>query len=157
MPGIEFEFQVEGAEELTKKLNNQNLLAKPLRDFLTKAALTVENRTKQLTPVDTGKLRASITHEVDAMLIPSWAKVGSQTNYAPFVEYDTRPHFPPPAALESWAHRHGFSNVFIVCRKIARRGTKGKKMLTTALEESKEKINSMMAELGESIKGKWTE
>ena len=49
--------------------------------------LIVEAKAKELCPVDTGKLRASITP-----VIQSWAKayVGTNTHYAPYVEFGTK-------------------------------------------------------------------
>ena len=63
--------------------------------------LLVEAEAKKLCPVDTGKLRASITP-----VIESWASgyVGTNTHYAPHVEYGTRTMdaqpFLEPAFLE---------------------------------------------------------
>ena len=58
-------------------------LGKAVRDLV----LLVEGEAKRLCPVDTGNLRASITP-----VIESWAEgyVGTNTNYAPYVEYGTR-------------------------------------------------------------------
>jgi HK97 gp10 family phage protein len=57
-------------------------LGKAVRDLV----LLVEAEAKRLCPVDTGKLRASITP-----VIQSWAEgyVGTNTHYAPYVEYGT--------------------------------------------------------------------
>ena len=52
---------------------------------LTGAALIVEAAAKNLSPVDTGNLRGSITHEIN----PDHAKVGTNVEYAPYVEYGT--------------------------------------------------------------------
>ena len=52
---------------------------------LTGAALVVEGAAKTLSPVDTGNLRGSITHEVN----PDHAKVGTNVEYAPYLEYGT--------------------------------------------------------------------
>jgi HK97 gp10 family phage protein len=49
------------------------------------SALLVEGQAKALTPVDTGNLRNSITHEVEG----KEAKVGTNVEYAPFVELGT--------------------------------------------------------------------
>ena len=63
--------------------------------------LLVEAEAKKLCPVDTGKLRASITP-----VIESWAAgyVGTNTHYAPYVEYGTEKMpaqpFLEPAFLE---------------------------------------------------------
>ena len=58
-------------------------LGKAVRDLV----LLVEGEAKKLCPVDTGLLRASITP-----VIESWAAgyVGTNTHYAPYVEYGTR-------------------------------------------------------------------
>ncbi len=58
-------------------------LGKAVRDLM----LIVEAKAKELCPVDTGKLRASITP-----VIQSWAEayVGTNTEYAPYVEFGTK-------------------------------------------------------------------
>lgn len=72
-------------------------LGKAVRDLV----LLVEAEAKKHCPVDTGKLRASITP-----VIQSWAEgyVGTNTHYAPWVEYGTRKMpaqpFLEPAFLE---------------------------------------------------------
>ena len=52
---------------------------------LTGAALIVEGAAKMLSPVDTGNLKGSITHEVMA----EYAKIGTNVEYAPYQEYGT--------------------------------------------------------------------
>lgn len=47
--------------------------------------LTAEKYAKEITPVDTGRLRNSITHNVDGNEV----YVGSNVEYAPHVEYGT--------------------------------------------------------------------
>ena len=47
--------------------------------------LTAEKYAKEATPVRTGRLRNSITHEVDAKDV----YIGSNVEYAPHVEYGT--------------------------------------------------------------------
>ena len=52
---------------------------------LTEAALIVEGAAKNLSPVDTGNLKGSITHAVGK----DDARVGTNVEYAPYVEYGT--------------------------------------------------------------------
>lgn len=52
---------------------------------LTQACLVVENDAKVNAPVDTGQLRASITHEITG----DKGRVGTNVEYAPYVEYGT--------------------------------------------------------------------
>ena len=72
-----------------KEYNNIPKLKKAVEQVkavaLKEAALIVEAAAKTLSPVDTGNLRGSITHEVN----PDNAKVGTNVEYSPYVEYGT--------------------------------------------------------------------
>lgn len=101
-----------------------------------RAVVLGANQVKREAPVDTGRLRASVTDDVRAEGRDIVGVIGSNVEYAPSVEYGTGTqsdgqggsggvHFPPPHALQRWAERHGFNgpNVgFLVARAIARRG-----------------------------------
>lgn len=63
----------------------ENLYETDLVEPLTKACLLVENEAKRRCPVDTGQLRQSITHQV----IDSTGIIGTNVEYAPYVEYGT--------------------------------------------------------------------
>jgi HK97 gp10 family phage protein len=52
---------------------------------LTEAALIIEGAAKNLSPVDTGNLKGSITQKVDG----SEARIGTNVEYSPYVEYGT--------------------------------------------------------------------
>lgn len=93
--------------------------------------------------VDTGRLRASITPEVRSLGDSIQGVVGSNVSYAPFQEVGTRPFWPPIAALETWARRHG-TTAFVVARAISRRGIKGKRYLQRAFEDNKDRIIAML-------------
>ena len=63
-----------------------------------------ESYTKALTPVDTGALRNSFTHRVD--FNKSKVTVGSNIEYAPYVELGTgKLYDPPPEWIESHAKK----------------------------------------------------
>jgi HK97 gp10 family phage protein len=58
-------------------------------------------------PVDTGRLRGSITTQLlYADMRGAMARVGPHVEYGIFVEMGTRPHLAPVG--ERWARRHGF-------------------------------------------------
>jgi len=96
------------------------IITEELGKAVTDLVLIVEAEAKRLCPVDTGKLRASITP-----VIESWAAgfVGTNTSYAPHVEYGTRnapaQAFLEPAFLEG---KRRASKVFgqAIARAIAR-------------------------------------
>ena len=68
--------------------------------------------------------------------------------YGIFVEVGTRPHFPPPAAIEGWVRRRlGVTDdrqarelAFLIGRKIARRGTPGRFLFERALQENEDRV-----------------
>lgn len=66
----------------------ENLSDIDLEAPLMKACLLVENEAKRKCPVDSGQLRASITHEIDG----NTGVVGTNVEYAPYVEYGTGIH-----------------------------------------------------------------
>lgn len=81
---------------------------------------------------DLGNLANSILVETenDGMI----AEIGPEAPYGPYVEHGTKPHFPPPDALEGWARRHGFESAWPICLIIAKRGLPARPFLTPAFE-----------------------
>ena len=68
--------------------NSEQVLAaleKGKRNALTAIGATAETYAKQETPVDTGRLRNSISHSVDGEAV----YIGSNVEYAPYVELGT--------------------------------------------------------------------
>ena len=80
---------------------------------------------KPYPPVNTGMLRMSVQRTV----LPKGAQVFSDSPHFPFMEYGTRPHFPPIAPLVVWATRkfgveegEARAIAWAVAKKIAREG-----------------------------------
>ena len=70
------------------KDNSQQVLSameKGIKNGLEAIGLTAETYAKKATPVDTGRLRNSISHTVDGEA----AYIGSNVEYAPYVELGT--------------------------------------------------------------------
>ena len=57
--------------------------------YLTRKAITTVRHAKRNAPVDTGRLRSSITHEVGGDPEGIVARVGTNVEYAPHLEYGT--------------------------------------------------------------------
>lgn len=71
----------------------EQLLASPAGDIardLAERAIAVEAAAKRLCPVDTGRLRASITWAIEHDEQGILAVVGTNVHYAPHVEFGTR-------------------------------------------------------------------
>ena len=160
--------KIEGLERLIRKLD-PDLIAGPMRNFLKKSAITVQGLARKKASVDMGRLRSSIDYEVDGRQAPLWAKVGSRVHYAIPQEFGTgsqgepgvahkAKHWPPPAALDVWARRHGFERGGQVARIIGRRGgLRAKRFLRGGLEESLGTIKSLLNRMGVEIRNKWEE
>jgi HK97 gp10 family phage protein len=127
---------------LNEAISNLNWTDEQLRhaDEPMRAATSIVSSTaRQNAPVDTNVLKASIMPKVISRDKMTTGVVGSNVHYAPFMELGTRPHWPPLAALEGWARRHG-TTAYVVARAIARRGLKPRHYLRRALESNQGKI-----------------
>lgn len=62
----------------------------PVAKAIEREAVAVERRAKRLCPVDTGRLRASITHRTGRDQRGIVGIIGTNVNYAVFVEMGTR-------------------------------------------------------------------
>lgn len=153
MPDIRV--RVVGMERLNRALRDPMVIRGPLAMFLQRAALVVEGHMKQKAPVDTGRLRASITHRVDQLQ----AVIGPTVTYAAWVEFGTRPHWPPPGALQPWAGRHGFPagprGDWLVRWIISRRGTKPHPYVRPAARTSVPEIKLLLGDMLNAIKARW--
>ena len=74
-----------GGEKLFKSLASSKTIKKPLDDGIRRITLKYDGLVKKATVVDTGRLRASVHHELN----PKRASVGTNVVYAQFVEYGT--------------------------------------------------------------------
>ena len=103
---------VKGLEEVQRFLESrvQALQGPPMFAVMREATLLVQRsaRLGKAMPVDTGRLRASITPEITQMGGRTVGIVGSNVSYAPYQELGFKPHFVPAKYIGTWATRHGF-------------------------------------------------
>lgn len=64
----------------------------PVVQALAQIAQEITNLAKQLAPVDTGRLRASIAWTIGEADGTPFARIGTNVEYAPFQEFGTRFH-----------------------------------------------------------------
>ena len=87
MGELKLDLEIQGMEELQEKLEKEALIGSPLKMLMGEAALRIERQVKIYSPVDTGRMRASIQPTVSKDPIPLWSKVNVNVDYASFVEY----------------------------------------------------------------------
>lgn len=111
----------------------------------------METDAKALTPFFRGDARRSIrqllTPVGSAGVHGQLLGGGDRAPHFVFLERGTRPHFPPPRALEAWAQAKlgDASLAFVVARAIARRGTPALRMMQTAWDAHKGQIQPAVA------------
>ena len=138
---IDVDIEVRLALEVKKDLERvaRELHGTPVVQAFKDATLLVMRDARIDAPVDTGRLRSSITPEVASMGKEVVGIVGSNVAHAPMMELGAKPHFPPISALEVWARRH-HADPYLVARAIARKGLAARKFLQNAFEKNKTRI-----------------
>ncbi|MBI5192762.1 MAG: HK97 gp10 family phage protein [Nitrospirae bacterium] len=133
--------QVEGKEQVIANVKRlTETVVRKVKTAMRTAALDVQRDAKRRVAVDTGNLRASIKANISPDGLKAEIGVDKQANanYAPYIEYGTRPHWPPLSALTEWCRRHRMQGKeFLIARKIARYGTKPRPFLIPAWESVK--------------------
>lgn len=128
MPGMSL--KILGMKELGKKLQSSNI-TKPLGEGIKKIVMTLDREVKMATVVDTGRLRSSITSEFAA----DSGKVGTNVEYATFVEYGTQ-------KMEA-RHMEGGSKRF------------GMGMFAFGFKQLQEKMGDLIKGIGIAIEKRW--
>lgn len=148
---VDISLEVEGLEEVEQKFRQApQIVTQETRDGMGRIVQKLTGEVKTRTPVDTGRLRSSIMNRVEGRGAGVQGIVSSNVKYAPFVELDTQPHFPPLSALEPWARRHG-KTAWGVALAIAAHGTKGRHMFERALKDNIGWIESEFQRIGKRI------
>jgi len=145
---MDVSIEIHGLEEVQRKMEQviADLAGPPMVQAMRNATLLVERDAKRYAPVDTGRLRASITPEVRTQGRTVMGVVGSNVKYAPFMELGAKPHwspFGPGSALELWARRHGMQ-AFVMARAIARRGIEARRFLERAVRDNGDRIRDII-------------
>jgi HK97 gp10 family phage protein len=90
MDDVYVRFNEAGLRQLLESQNG------PTAKYLMKVAIRVQTRAKRKCPVDTGRLRSSITHEAGQDSKGLLVRIGTNVHYAPYVEFGTIRMRPQP-------------------------------------------------------------
>ena len=133
--------EVKGLIELQKKMDQmvKDVHGEPILNAMRDSTLQLQRDARIFAPVNIGRLQSSIVPAIRATPDTVEGVVGTDVDYAPYMEFGTRPHFPPIAALQVWADRHGVS-AFLVARAIARRGLAPRRYMQRSFEKNKSAI-----------------
>ena len=136
------DIEIRGLKETQANMERivRDLRGEPYLNAMRRATLLVQRSAKIKAPVDTGRLRASITPEVRAQGNLVTGVVGSNVKYAAFVELGTRPHFVPQQYIGRWARRHGMDDTGLLVTG------KAQPYLEPALKENEARIARILGD-----------
>jgi len=141
---VKVNISTEGTKELQKEIErmSKRQVAESKREVYA-SGIDIQRKAKEKLrghkAWDQGNLANSIM--VDLIKSGAIAEIGPEAPYGPYVEGGTKPHFPPPDALEGWARRHGFDSAWPICKAIAKRGLKARPYLYPAYLEIEPKFH----------------
>lgn len=131
------EVEIRGAKQVIKNLQKiDKQIFERIVTACQKVQARVVNDARAAAPVFLTTLRQSILPgDISVSRTNVEAKVVANVDYASFVEFGTRPHFPPVEALRDWAAKKlGDENAaFLVARSISQKGTPARPYLGPAL------------------------
>ena len=161
---------IEGIEQIARRLNDPKVQA-ITSQHMNIALVQIETPAKMNAPGDTGQGASSITHMVESIGSDIQGIVGSPKKHMQYQEYGTgllydgpgpksgKRHWPPSAALETWARRHGIASGWLVARAIGLRGgLRPKRFLRDAWESAQggviAEMNKILPEITKRMAGK---
>lgn len=124
--------EIRGDKELHRKLKSSRADG-PVNRYLDRSASKLQGVARKEAPKDTGRLTNSIGTETPNDRVRS---IGSNLDYAPHVEFGTKPHYPPLNALWKWAKRHGGIDPFALQQAIGMWGTQEQPYMQPAADET---------------------
>lgn len=108
------------------------------------ASRSVQEGAKKRVPVDLGNLKSSI--DIQYLNGGLTGIIGPKEEYGLYVEFGTKPHFPPISAITGWANRRNIPP-FLVAKKIAEKGTPPQPFLMPAFDKEISKFLSKVRRL----------
>lgn len=153
---VQKSIEVEGLKELIAEFENADSRLNPvfrswlksMSDFgVKRAQINILN----VGAVDTNELIQGMHYELSSGGLESTIKPSEKADkYAAAVEYGSKPHFPPIAALQGWADRHNIP-VWLVANKIAREGTEPRHFWQQTFEDLEAHVDGELDNLGDNI------
>jgi len=177
MADAEFVIDARQFQGLQKHLDNPEFMRGPARAFIERGARTIDDQVTQRTPIGvSGLLKGGIATEFSNEGLT--ARVGTNRQYAPAVEFGSRPHWAPLGPLLRWVQVKGLGGRFSVKtrrrlgnkfdrsaqdvamaraiqRKIGHKGTKGQHMFGKGLAAARPIIEADAAVMLAEIEGEF--
>lgn len=150
------ESNFKNADRLKKRLRAYNKkVCSNVDKALYQGGLLIAADAKLNCTVDTGYLRQSIDVKLIKKNGKTYAQIGTNVEYAAFIEFGTRPHFPPVKTLTPWVLKVVLNNqenydgeaesiAFAIAKSIAKWGTMAQPFLHPAYEANIQGVRVMI-------------
>jgi hypothetical protein len=155
--------ELRGVDKIIRNLSNPIVLA-ATRKRMHQAGMLLEAAAKANAPVDAGQLRASLTAQtadfaggVREIVGTPKAIPGIPMEFGTGKFYDgpgagKGRHWPPSAALDVWARRHGFESGKVVAVIIGRRGgLKPRRYLRDAWDSNIDRVKGILGKIADDV------
>jgi len=126
-----------------------HVMTDPVDAFIYDLGHAVMRHASDRSPVDTGKMKKSLRF--------TWGPWGARVDAkkpAGWVDWGTKPHWPPVKALQGWARRHGIP-AFLVARKIAKDGTERTDWFGGAIKDAQRDLPGILRRACAKIESNW--
>jgi hypothetical protein len=130
---VNIEIKVEGMDVIIQNMGRPETVARPIITAMRQSAAAIQREISDEAPRGAdSRLANSIDFELEKRHpFPRWVKIGPTVAYGVAVARGTRPHFPPPGALERWVRlklgigdpQEASGVAFLIARKISQVGT----------------------------------
>lgn len=137
----------EAGKAIEKVKAERERIEKLLLDGVEKALTVIEADGKRNCPVDNGRLRASITHSVEATPEQARGRVGTNVDYAPYVHEGTGIYAKDGNGRKTpWSYRDPKTG-----ERVFTHGQKPKPFLRDAMEQNQGKIAQIFKEATDKL------
>ena len=157
---VQIEIKVEGLDEILRNLEDPRTAGVPItKGFEQSGAAIAREESDEAPRGADSALANSMEWEVEKRRpFPLFVKVGPTVKYGEPVAKGSRPHFPPPDALERWvrlklgvdpAEVRGVA--FLIARKISQVGTDANPFHTRGLNNARPTIRRIWGRVADEI------
>lgn len=160
--------QVEGADNLRRRLNYSALTGVAVRNFFSAYGQAIVTTAKKEAPRFSGNLRGSLTFKhINKAGLPYGIDVFSRSPYALYVHgfYDmknrlskpwtrSKPHYPPIKAIEEWSRAKGI-NPYAVQHAIGQKGTPLIPFFKIGIKKNETLKKGLLKQSGLKIEATW--
>ena len=156
----QMELRMEGLDVILRGTSDPEVLRDPITIGFRQSGQAIAREESEEAPrgADSALARSMEAEVEHRSPYPTFVRVGPSVAYGQYVAEGTRPHFPPPRALERWVRlKLGVpqdevrSVAFLIARKISQTGTEANPFHIRGLENAKPELIRIWGRVADGI------